>query len=121
MNSEGGFTLIEVIVAMMLLGFAMLGAQAMITDNLLRDVGREQARSNARQLVDDQIQLVQAEPRYAELSSRFAGSEDDLQGYPGYVRETAVLARSDHTVVTVAVVTPVWSDTVSGSAIVGIP
>lgn len=118
---NGGFTLIEVLVAMVLLGFAVMGVQAVITDQLIHDVGREDALSSARHLVDDRLQTIQADPRYSEINTRFAGTESSIPYFSGYRRQTLVDVNADHTVVTVEVVTPVWNDTVDGTAVVGMP
>src|SRR5690606_20653719 len=50
MSDRAGFTLMEVLVAMVLLGFAILGVQAAITDRFVRDVGHEDYRATAHQL-----------------------------------------------------------------------
>lgn len=121
MKGEGGFTLIEVVVAMTILGFAVLGLQAVVTDRLLQDVGREEARATARQLVDDRLSLVQSEPEYAQIPGRYTGTETALTGFTGFTRRTTVAQRLDHTVVTVDVYTPIYSDTVSGTVVVGVP
>jgi prepilin-type N-terminal cleavage/methylation domain-containing protein len=119
--SDSGFTLIEILVAMVLLGFAVLGAQAVLTDRLIGDVGREDTRATGRQLVEDRLQLVHVEPSYTELEARFEAAEDSVPLYPGYRRQTYVEVETGHTVVTVEVVTPIWSDTVRGTAVIGAP
>lgn len=120
-SSRAGFTLIEVLVAMALLGFAVLGAQAVVTDRLARNVGRVDHRSVARQLVEDRLQQVQTEPRYNELTALFNRTEPSPPTAPGYMRRTIVDRRADHTVVTVRVISPLRTDTVSGTAVVGMP
>lgn len=116
---SAGFTFIEVLMAMVLLGFALLGAQAVITDRLVNNVGRENSRATALSLVEDRLQLVQTAPEYSALEDRFEGTEADLPHFDGYVRETAVQRNADHTIVTVRVITPT-ADTLSGTAIVGV-
>lgn len=116
-----GFTLIEVLVAMVLLGFAVMGMQAVVTDQLVGDVGREDARSSARHLVDDRLQTIQVDPRYGEIANRYAATETTIPYYSGFRRTTLVDVNADHTVVTVEVVTPLWNDTVDGTAVIGMP
>jgi prepilin-type N-terminal cleavage/methylation domain-containing protein len=120
-SPRAGFTLIEVLVAMALLGFAVLGAQAVVTDRLARNVGNVDQRSVARQLVEDRLQQVQTEPRYNDLIALFNRTEPSPPGAPGFMRRTTVDRRSDYTVVTVRVFTPQRTDTVSGTAVVGMP
>jgi prepilin-type N-terminal cleavage/methylation domain-containing protein len=117
---RSGFTLIEVLIAMVLLGFAVMGAQAVITDRLVGNVAHEDERSAARQLVEDRLQLVQTDPAYAELGDRYAGDEHSLPSFPGYERTTFLSREVDHTIVTVQVVTPAGRDTVAGTAVVGV-
>jgi prepilin-type N-terminal cleavage/methylation domain-containing protein len=120
MMDKTGFTLIEVLMAMVILGFAVMGAQAIVTDRLLGNVVHEDTRATARQLVEDRLQLVQTDPQYAELADRYAGDESDLPTFPGYHRSTYVAPQADHTIVTVQVVTPAATDTLSGTAVIGV-
>ena len=119
--STSGFTLIEVLIAMALLGFAVMGSQAVITDRLLRNVDEVDERATARQLVGDRIQLIQTDPGYSDLEARFEGTEGSIINFPGYSRRTLLDPRTDHTVVTVRVITPSATDTVSGTTVIGIP
>ncbi len=120
-GSRSGFTLIEVLVAMALLGFAMLGAQAVVTDRLARNVGRVDYRVTARQLVEDRLQQVQTEPRYNDLVALFHGNESVIPTADGFTRRTIVDRRVDLTVVTVRVISPTLADTLAGTAVVGMP
>lgn len=119
--SRDGFTLIEVLMAMVILGFSLLGVQAVITDRLLTNVSREDARATAQQLVEDRLQVIQAEPQYSAIVARYAGAEDSVPRYPNYQRATFVADRGDHTVATVRVITPLWGDTLTRSLVIGAP
>lgn len=121
MTNRAGFTLIEVLVAMVLLGFALLGVQAAITDRFVRDVGHEDYRATALQLAADRLAEVQSDPRYANLAGRYDGAEDSIPGFPRYQRSTDVRTATGHTIVTVRVVTPTLADTVSQTVAVGAP
>lgn len=121
MHGRDGFTLMEVLVAMVLLGFAVLGVQAAITDRFIRNVGHEDHRATAIQLAADRLTEIQSEPRYAELSGRFAGTEDSLPGFPRFARQTRVSPTTGHTIVTVRVITPTQRDTVSLTSVVAAP
>src|SRR5690606_26215771 len=112
---------IEVLVAMVLLGFAVLGVQATITDRFVRDVGKEDYRATALQLAADRLTEVQNDPQYLNLSSRYNMSEDSVPGFPGYRRSTRVRVTTGHTVITVSVVMPERSDSVSQTVVVGAP
>lgn len=121
MSDRAGFTLMEVLVAMVLLGFALLGVQAAITDRFMRDVGHEDHRATALQLAADRLTEIQSDPQYTNLQSRYDGAEDSVPGFPLYQRSTDVRAATGHTVVTVRVVTPTLSDTVDQTVVVGAP
>lgn len=121
MNAREGFTLMEVLIAIVLLGFAVLGVQAAITDRFIRDVGHEDHRATALQLAADRITTILNEPRYNELNARFGGTEASVAGFPRYSRQTRLSTAPGYTVVTVRVVTPTATDTVSLTSVVGAP
>ena len=121
MSNRSGFTLIEVLVAMVLLGFAVLGVQAAVTDRFVRDVGHEDHRATAMQLAADRLTEIQNDPQYTGLVGRYDGAEDSVPGFPRYQRSTDVRATTGHTVVTVSVVTPTLRDTVEQTIAIGAP
>lgn len=86
---EGGFTLVEVMVALVILAVAVLGMAAS-AGVLGRYSAEAQVRALATQAVQDRISLVKVDPRYAELETLYAGVENDLVGLDGYTRETTV-------------------------------
>lgn len=120
-SARGGFTLIEVLVSMVLLSFALLGAQALLTDRLLGDVGKIDLRGAALQLASDRVQTVQADPGYESLAGRYSGTETDIPGFGGFRRVTDCAVDSGYTRVTVRVITPDRRDTVSRTVVVGQP
>jgi prepilin-type N-terminal cleavage/methylation domain-containing protein len=121
MSNRAGFTLMEVLVAMVLLGFAILGVQASITDRFIRDVGQEDHRATANQLAADRLTEIQNDPQYMSLSSRYAGAEDSVPGFPEYQRATEVSQSTGYSTITVRVVTPTRKDTVTHTVAVGAP
>jgi prepilin-type N-terminal cleavage/methylation domain-containing protein len=90
MRERDGFTLIEVLVAMVILGFVIIGVQAVITDRMVRDVTFHDNHAVAIQLAHDRIHAVQQDPNYASIPARFAGVETGLAGAPGLRRTTFV-------------------------------
>jgi prepilin-type N-terminal cleavage/methylation domain-containing protein len=85
---RGGFTLLEVLVSMVILGFVILGAHAAMTDRMVRDLGSQETRMRANQLALDRIHAIQADPVYATLNARYAGTEQNLPGAAGFERTT---------------------------------
>ena len=120
-DQRGGFTLIEVLVSMVLLGFALMGAQALLTDRLLGSVGKLDLQATAHQLASDRVQTIQADPDYWNLRARYAGTESAITGFAGFRRITDCAADSGFTRVTVRVVTPSMTDTVARTVVVGAP
>ncbi len=121
MRNERGFTLMEALIALVILGFALLGVQSMITDRLVHEVGKRDLRATADQLASDRLHAVGASVAYDALSRDFAGTEDPVSGYPGFRRSTFVSEGAGTTSVTVRVVTPDQRDTVSRTRVVGAP
>lgn len=120
-TADGGFTLIEVIIAMALLGMVVLGGQAVLTDQLASRMVGVDERSLSRQLVEDRLHLARTEPSYSEIEGRFEGVEDPVADYPGFTRTTVVAPRQGYTIVTVEVVSHAVGDTVRGTAVIGAP
>lgn len=101
-----GFTLLEVLIAMVILGFVVLGVQASMTDRMVRDLGWQESRMVANQLAMDRIHALQADPVYATLSTRYGGTERTLAGAPGFERTTTFTTtelRGGNTYLTVTV------------------
>lgn len=120
-NPRSGFTLIEVLISMVLLGFALMGAQALLTDRLLGTVGRLDSSATAFQLASDRAETIQADPDYYGFGTRYAGTETAIAGFAGYRRLTAVRVGNGVTTITVRVVTPEQTDTVARTVVVGAP
>lgn len=85
-DGRGGFTLLEVLVALVILAFVVLGAQASVTALMVRDVSWQQHRARATQLAMDRLHAIQADPVYASLRDTYEEEETELDG--GYTRDT---------------------------------
>lgn len=86
---EGGFTLVEVTIALVILAVAVLGMAAS-AGVLGRYSAEAEVRALAMQAVQDRISLVKVDPRYADLETLYDGDETDLPGLDGYTRSTTV-------------------------------
>jgi prepilin-type N-terminal cleavage/methylation domain-containing protein len=86
---QGGFTLVEVLFSIVLLGIAMMSAQAFMTERLVVEMGGRDRDAVATQLAQDRIQAIQLDPVYGSLSSRYAGTETSIAGFPHFQRVTA--------------------------------
>lgn len=123
---RGGFTLLEVMVALVILGFVIMGAQATITDRMVRRVGYQEARMRASQLALDRIQLIQSDPGYGTLAARYTGTEATIANAPRYTRttlfrSTALTGGNTYLTVTVSVSSPRLARPVSRTVTVASP
>jgi type IV pilus modification protein PilV len=89
MEMRRGFSLIEVIVAMLMLTVMMLGAQAMAA-RMIRTSATANIQVTAGQLADDRIDFLRMDPQYDSLTARYVANENPVAGYAGYRRVTAV-------------------------------
>ncbi|MDB4949808.1 MAG: hypothetical protein JWM27_2457 [Gemmatimonadetes bacterium] len=85
---DAGFTLVEVLFSLVLLGIALVGAQALMTERLVMDMGGMDRQSVATQLAADRLQTVQLDPVYTALETRYAGTETAIAGFPRFTRVT---------------------------------
>lgn len=95
--NDRGFSLIEVLIAIVILGITMTGVQALFADRLAATIGRESRLATAQQLVEDRVARIQAEPdgMYGALETNFAGTENPVAGFPNYVRMTSIVRNTD--------------------------
>lgn len=105
MKNARGFTLIEVIIAMVIL-LAVISAMATATGGFVRSISEDDQRAAALQLADDRIQAIEMDPNYNALGA-YAVTETNLPGLPGYSRVTRMnhvtAANQDHWIVSVVV------------------
>jgi prepilin-type N-terminal cleavage/methylation domain-containing protein len=127
---RGGFTLVEVLISIVLLGIALVSAQALMTERLVVDMGGKDREAVATQLVQDRIQSIQLDPVYSTIESRYAGTETSISGFPRFQRVTtfqhvvtAVAGRgvTDYERVTVTVSHPALKTPVALTETVGAP
>lgn len=85
--AAAGFTLIEVMMALVMLGIVVLGATA-ASAGLIRAAGTDRRTGQAGAAVEARITLLRQWPDYAALES-FAGTEPDMP-IPGWQRTTTV-------------------------------
>jgi len=88
-DERHGFTIVEVIVALVLLSTAILGLGASASQ-LTASAANAEVRALALESVEDQIARIQLDPRYSALDSIYVGTQNDVLGIGGYTRTTAV-------------------------------
>lgn len=90
MNDQRGFTLIEVVIALVILSVVMLGL-AGTTGALLVQAAEDDRQATAVQLVHDRVDAVLTDPDYDDLEANYSGTETDLTGNPGLERTTTIV------------------------------
>jgi prepilin-type N-terminal cleavage/methylation domain-containing protein len=120
-----GFTLIEIMMALVVLTIAILGL-ATSTSSFMHVVTVGQARSTAIQLAQQRVEQIQMDPNYFGLDTTYAKTETGLPGSPGYTRITAIVHTGsptdtvDYKTITVSVIDPA-ADTIRRTIIVAAP
>ena len=130
LRTRRGFTLIEVMIAMVLLTIVFIGT-ARFTMLLLKNVRTSRVKTVATEVATDQIQSVKTDVDYDNLSAHWAGTTVGFstRGFVNMKRQTIVTrARDtvppvtwDHTTVTVRVSDPSMPDTVALTYMVAAP
>jgi prepilin-type N-terminal cleavage/methylation domain-containing protein len=116
-----GMTLIEVMIALVILTGALLGMGRFIT-SFSRTTSDGSMSSTASDLVLDRLEQVKAYGVYANLATTFVATESAIPGYANYTRITQVLrtntASTDYTAITVTVSNPSLLKPVKKSTII---
>ena len=107
-----GMSLMEVIVALALLGSVMLGME-MFSARLSQSIYMARIKSTATQLANDRMEVVKGAPRYAAIESMYVATEATIAGFPGYTRQTlsehiggGATDTTDYRIITVIVTYP---------------
>lgn len=93
MQAQGGrdgFTIVEIILALVLLSFTVMGFQA-ATGEIIHYAAQSDREAVAVQLVEDRLDLVRLDPEYEQLKSRYEAVESELADYPGLTRTTSIV------------------------------
>lgn len=86
---SGGFTLVELVVSLVIMGTMLLGVGAVIP-RMLHETTRSGVDFLSLSAVEDRIAMIQMDPRYTRLDSIYAGVEATLPNLPGFERRTEI-------------------------------
>ena len=110
-TARAGMTLVEVIVALVILAGAMV-ALARFIGTFSRTVNDSSVKTEATQLASDRLEQVKALPRYTDLDTA-ARTERTIAGHQNFTRETVVRRvgggstdDEDYKIITVIVTAP---------------
>lgn len=123
-----GFTIIELVVAIVLLSVGILGL-AGSTSYMVRVSATASLRSESLQAVEGRISHIVMDPRYHRLDSLYVGEEAHVPGLDGMTRITEIVHTktlqdghiTDYKTVTVSVKGPGLATPISRTVIVGAP
>ena len=126
-RARSGFTMVEVVVALVILAVAVLGLSASAATLATRAADAE-LRARALFAVQDIIAQVQVDPRYGMLDSLYGGSQTNALGMTGFTLTTTVTqvvqtnpTPLDYTVVDVILDGPQLGGAVSRRLVVAAP
>ena len=88
-QTRAGMTLIEVIVALVILAGAMLSMGSFVT-SFVHNVALSNVRTIALELASDRIEDVKAAGDYDNLEAVWSGTESPVASYAGYTRQTLI-------------------------------
>ncbi len=116
-----GMTLIEVMIALVILTGALLGMGKFIT-SFSHSTSDGALSSVASDLVLDRIETIKGATTYSTLETTYNATEASITGFAGYTRVTQILrtldATQDYKAVTVTVSNPGLSTPVKKSTII---
>ncbi len=128
MNKKG-FTMVEMIVAVVILAVAILGLSSS-TSRLARTAVDAEKNALALQAVEDRMSRIRLHPIYQQLDSMFTESEAEVPGLPDYTRSTNITRilepgerdgkYIDYTRITVTVTGPGLPEPVSRTVSLGV-
>jgi prepilin-type N-terminal cleavage/methylation domain-containing protein len=108
-----GFTLVEVVVSLVILGGVFLGL-ALFVSNMAHASSYSRLQDTAEDLVADRLEMIKSATDYSAIDSMFTATEGTIPGDPGFSRQTIVdhvggqpADSVDYKLVTVIVTNPV--------------
>lgn len=96
MANRPGFTMIELIVSLVILGVAIVGLQV-VTSRMLQTTDRANRRTIAAQIAEDRLDLIRSDPDYGRVAARFTESGTTIDEPAGFTRTTRFLHQYDST------------------------
>ena len=127
MKNRKGFTLIEILIAMVILTIVSMGLAKFVA-TFLHTVGTSTAKTVATAVGQEQLELIRADPSYTTLVTNY--NNVTTTGFPGYasmtrttrvVRTTGNTPRRDYTRITVTVSEPTMGTPVNVTIVVAAP
>ena len=109
--ARAGMTLVEVIIAIVILSSVLLGMSVFVA-NFARKNNENRIRAKAGELASQRLEEIKGVASYDSIETKFAKTESGIAGYAGFTRQTVVKRiggasqTSDYKVITVVVTAP---------------
>ena len=130
MRNRRGFTVVEILVAVVILGVLAVGV-ARFSAGFATAMTNSSVRVVAAGVALDRMQLIRADPDYVNLVAQYnAGSGADTTGFPDFprmhrltylVRDQSGSPARDRITITVKVIDPGMPDTVAVTSVIASP
>jgi prepilin-type N-terminal cleavage/methylation domain-containing protein len=126
MSTQRGFTLIEIMVAVVILCVVLLGT-AQLTTGMVHTAATSGRQDAAIELAQSRLARIQADPNYPGLEKMYVATEIGFPSLPGFSRHTDVVhfggvgQPNDYKKITVTVSGPGLLAPVSRSVTVAAP
>lgn len=88
-SNRAGFTIVEVLLALLLLSFMIMGFQA-ATGEIIHYAAQSDREAVAVHVVEDRLSLIRLETEYELLATRYAEQAVPLPDYAGMTRTTVI-------------------------------
>ena len=123
MRNRRGFSLIEVMVALVILSIVLLGLGRFVA-SFLHTVGTTTTKTAATEAASGYMAIIQSDPGYP-LPNSYTGTLTGIGSYPNMKRVVTFnrinTSNRDYTIVSVRVTEPTLIDTINITAVVARP
>lgn len=124
-QKNSGFTLVEVIVALVLLSVAVLGI-GVTASRMSTSVAQAEWAALATEAAEDRLSEIRTDPRYAALDSVYGGTESGTIGTGSYRVTTVNHVETtnptvDYKIFSVVVTAPAFNTSVSRRIVIAAP
>ncbi len=89
MRKRRGFTLVEVLVAVVILGVVVMAIASALA-KFMHIVATSDIDSAALELVEDRLQQIQMDPNYNGMDTLYQTTETNFPTLTGYTRQTTI-------------------------------
>jgi prepilin-type N-terminal cleavage/methylation domain-containing protein len=126
-TSRSGFTVIEVMIAVVIMGLITLGLMS-FTGMQLKGTSGNATRLIASTVAESHMALIKSDPAYGTVATRRGGTVTGFSGYSNMTRTTTftrvqrtAVPRADYYIVTISVTEPSMANPITITSVVKQP